>query len=114
MARVCLEATGVYSLNLALALQRTTRVEVMVVNPRAIKDFQRARLTRAKTDRVDALGSSSSCSAWTSSRGLRRRRRAQLAAGQPIWMNPPGITDFTFFDSRSLWRGLLTNCHRQR
>jgi len=28
----------------------------MVVNPRAIKDFQRARLTRAKTDSVDALG----------------------------------------------------------
>lgn len=55
-ARLCLEATGVYSLNLALALQRTARVEVMVVNPRAIKDFQRARLTRAKTDRVDALG----------------------------------------------------------
>jgi transposase len=55
-ARVCLEATGVYSLNLALALQRAARVEVMVVNPRAIKDFQRARLTRAKTDKVDALG----------------------------------------------------------
>ena len=55
-ARVCLEATGVYSLNLALAVQHTARVEVMVVNPRAIRDFQRARLTRAKTDRVDALG----------------------------------------------------------
>ena len=55
-ARVCLEATGVYSLRLALALQRAARVEVMVVNPRAIKDFQRARLTRAKTDAVDALG----------------------------------------------------------
>lgn len=55
-ARVCLEATGVYSLRLALALQRAGRVAVMVVNPRASKDFQRARLTRAKTDRVDALG----------------------------------------------------------
>ena len=55
-ARVCLEATGVYSLRLALALQRAARVEVMVVNPRAIKDFQRARLCRAKTDPVDALG----------------------------------------------------------
>jgi len=55
-ARACLEATGVYSLRLALALQRAARVEVMVVNPRAIKDFQRARLTRAKTDAVDALG----------------------------------------------------------
>lgn len=55
-ARVCLEATGVYSLRLALALHGAGRVEVMVVNPRAIKDFQRARLTRAKTDSVDALG----------------------------------------------------------
>lgn len=55
-ARVCLEATGVYSLRLALALHRAERVEVMVVNPRAIKDFQRARLCRAKTDGVDALG----------------------------------------------------------
>jgi len=51
-----LEATGVYSLRLALALHRAERVVVMVVNPRAIKDFQRARLCRAKTDAVDALG----------------------------------------------------------
>ncbi|MCE9610358.1 MAG: transposase [Chthoniobacter sp.] len=51
-ARVCLEATGVYSLNLALALQRAARVEVMVVNPRAIKDFQRARLTRLSLQQV--------------------------------------------------------------
>jgi len=55
-ARVALEATGVYSLGVALALHRAPRVEVMVVNPRAIKDFQRARLTRAKTDAVDAGG----------------------------------------------------------
>ena len=55
-ARVCLEATGVYSLRVALALHRAERVAVMVVNPRAIKDFQRARLTRAKTDAVDARG----------------------------------------------------------
>jgi transposase len=56
-ARVCLEATGVYNLRLALALERAARVEVMVVNPRAIKDFQRARLTRAQTGQGDALGS---------------------------------------------------------
>lgn len=55
-ARGALEATGVYRLGLALSLHRAERVEVMVVNLRAIKDFQRARLTRAKTDRVDALG----------------------------------------------------------
>lgn len=55
-ARICMEATGVYSLGVALALHAVERVEVMVVNPRAIKDFQRARITRAKTDSVDALG----------------------------------------------------------
>ncbi len=38
-ARVCLEATGIYSLEFALALQQAKNVEVMVVNPRAIKDF---------------------------------------------------------------------------
>ena len=35
-ARVCLEATGIYSLEFALALHHAKNVEVMVVNPRAI------------------------------------------------------------------------------
>jgi transposase len=55
-ARVCLEATGIYSLEFALALHHAPKVEVMVVNPRAIKDFFRARMQRAKTDAVDAAG----------------------------------------------------------
>lgn len=55
-ARVCLEATGVYSLAFALALHEAKNVEVMVVNPRAIKDFSRACMQRAKTDAVDAGG----------------------------------------------------------
>jgi len=55
-ARVCLEATGIYSLEFALALHRARNVEVMVVNPRAIKDFFRACMQRAKTDAVDAGG----------------------------------------------------------
>ena len=54
--RVCLEATGIYSLEFALALHRAKNVEVMVVNPRAIKDFARACMQRAKTDAVDAGG----------------------------------------------------------
>jgi transposase len=54
--RVAMEATGVYGLNLALTLQADPRVEVMVINPRAVKDFLRAGMKRAKTDRVDALG----------------------------------------------------------
>jgi transposase len=53
-ARVCLEATGIYSLQFALALHEAKRVEVMVVNPRAIKDFARACMQRAKTDVLDA------------------------------------------------------------
>jgi transposase len=52
-ARVCLEATGVYHLQLALTL-RGRGVEVMVVNPRVAKDFARALGWRSKTDEVDA------------------------------------------------------------
>lgn len=53
-ALVCVEATGIYHLDLCLALHRAEGVEVMVVNPRAAKDFARAHLQRSKTDRVDA------------------------------------------------------------
>jgi transposase len=56
LARVCLEATGIYSLQFALALHHAKNVEVMVVNPRAMKDFARACMRRAKTDAVDAGG----------------------------------------------------------
>lgn len=52
-ARVCVEATGAYHLQLALAL-RAGGVEVMVVNPRVAKDFARALSNRSKTDEVDA------------------------------------------------------------
>lgn len=52
--RVCLEATGVYGLDLSLALHRTKGVEVMVANPRVIQDFARAFLQRSKTDALDA------------------------------------------------------------
>lgn len=52
-ARVCMEATGVYHLQLALMLV-AAGVEVMVINPRVAKDFGRALGNRSKTDRVDA------------------------------------------------------------
>jgi transposase len=51
--RVCMEATGVYHLQIALML-RANGVEVMVVNPRVAKDFARAMSNRSKTDEVDA------------------------------------------------------------
>jgi len=52
---VCLEATAVYHLEVALALHEARGVEVMVANPRATKDFARAQMQRSKTDRSDAL-----------------------------------------------------------
>ena len=53
-AKVVLESTGTYGLDLALALHRAKRIEVMVANPRAIAHFARASLQRSKTDRLDA------------------------------------------------------------
>jgi len=53
-ARVCMEATGNYGLDLALALQRAEGVEVMLVNPRAAHHFAKAMMKRSKTDPVDA------------------------------------------------------------
>jgi transposase len=52
--RVCLEATGIYHLDLALALHRAPRIEVSVLNPASVRDFGRALMERSKTDRVDA------------------------------------------------------------
>lgn len=53
-ARVVLEATGVYSFELSMALHRARRVEVMVVNPRSSSDFTRALMNRSKSDAADA------------------------------------------------------------
>jgi transposase len=53
-ARVALEATGLYGLDLALCLDRTDKVEVMVASPRMIADFGKALMQRSKTDRADA------------------------------------------------------------
>lgn len=53
-ASICVEATGIYSLELSLALERSEKVSLMVANPRAIKDFARAAMKRGKTDNIDA------------------------------------------------------------
>lgn len=55
-ARVCLEATGTYHLQLALALANTPTIELMVLNPKAARRFAEAQMIRAKTDKVDADG----------------------------------------------------------
>lgn len=55
-ARVCLEATGIYHLQLALALHHHPDIEVMMVNPCAARRFIQAHMVRAKTDAIDADG----------------------------------------------------------
>jgi transposase len=51
--RVCLEATGLYSLDLALALHAACGIEVAVLNPKTVNRFA-ATLCRSKTDPADA------------------------------------------------------------
>ena len=53
-ARVCLEATGTYSMDVAQALHEVEGVEVMVVNPRVSKHFAEALRTRSRDDESDA------------------------------------------------------------
>lgn len=55
-AQVCLEATGIYHLQLALALDRHSNIELMIVNPCAARRFAQANMVRAKTDAIDADG----------------------------------------------------------
>ena len=51
--RVCLEATGRYSLDLALALHTALGIEVAVLNPKVVHAFA-ATLCRSKSDPADA------------------------------------------------------------
>lgn len=54
-AKACMEHTGIYSFDAALGLHEAGAA-VMLPNPRAVRDFMRATLSRAKTDKVDADG----------------------------------------------------------
>jgi transposase len=54
--RVCLESTGLYGLDVALALHAQAEIEVMMVNPRAARHFADALMRRSKTDPLDARG----------------------------------------------------------
>ena len=51
--RVSLEATGIYSLDLAMALDRADGIEVAVLNPKLVHRFAQT-LRRSKTDSADA------------------------------------------------------------
>lgn len=51
--RVCMEATGLYGLDLALYLT-AAGIPLLVANPRAVRHFARALMQRSKTDLFDA------------------------------------------------------------
>jgi transposase len=68
----CLEATGTYGDSLSLCLH-TAGHRVSVVNPAAVKAFAQSRLSRTKTDRVDAALIARFC----------------LAQEPPAWTPPP-------------------------
>ena len=54
VTHVGIEASGYYHLVMALALDDTTNIEVMIINPRASKYFARAMMQNIKTDASDA------------------------------------------------------------
>ena len=54
VVRVCLESTGLYGLDLALALSGQEGIELMVANPRAVRHFAHALMQRSKNDPIDA------------------------------------------------------------
>lgn len=51
---ICLEATGVYHFDLAVAISRTEELEIMVINPKIAHNFSKVLMKRSKTDAVDA------------------------------------------------------------
>jgi transposase len=53
VSHIVMEATGVYYLDVALALH-TADLKVSVINPKAFHHFAKARLQTSKTDRIDA------------------------------------------------------------
>lgn len=69
---VCLEATGTYGEALSLFLHQAGHT-VSIINPAAVKAFAQSRLSRTKTDRVDAELIARFC----------------LSQAPPTWAPPP-------------------------
>ena len=53
--RACMEATGVYGLDVALLLSAHAGIELMVANPRAVRHFAQALMQRSKNYQLDAV-----------------------------------------------------------
>ena len=53
-AKVCMEATGIYHFDAAVALASSDNIDIMVINPKAMKHFGIAMMQRSKTDKIDS------------------------------------------------------------
>lgn len=53
-SQVCVEATGIYHFDLAVALSRAKDIDVMVINPKVSHSFSKVLMKRSKTDAIDA------------------------------------------------------------
>jgi hypothetical protein len=84
--RVCLEASGNYSLDLALTLQAHRQVEISVINPRRARRFAESLGQRSKTDPVDAPACSASMP--LACLGLLGNRPAQSPYTCELWRVP--------------------------
>ena len=87
-ARLCLEATGPYSEQAALALVELGWT-ISVVNPARIKGFAQSELARNKTDRADAALLARFCAAmrpseWTPPSPVYRKLRALVERLQTL------------------------------
>lgn len=71
---VCMEATGVYHFDLAIALH-DAGVSVMVINPKASHNFAKVLMKNSKTDAVDANTLAEYAARWTSWHGLAQPMR---------------------------------------
>ncbi len=54
VSHVCLETTGHYHLDLALALDKQPKIKLMVINPRVAHNFSKVLMQKSKTDQTDA------------------------------------------------------------
>jgi len=54
-SRVCMEATGVYHFDVAVALSKINNIELMVLNPKVASNFAKSLSTKSKTDAIDAI-----------------------------------------------------------
>lgn len=52
--QICIEATGIYHFDLAVALSRSKDIDVMVINPKVSHSFANVLMKRSKTDAIDA------------------------------------------------------------